>query len=290
MDAATTLLALLEIIAPTLGSIKSALNELYFSSVRIGRDCFDGKFYSKDSDEGKKIRTGFVLGRSMCFDFPHGSLQFHKKHSLLFTYSGFEFIMQEKIIPFSIMANNEDTWDNRLLDAMVKVRRSSGKVQSALLFPDSGLKYNREHGWIVKIQFFMIGEGMEPIHYVNYPNRLIVSNPEDLEVAHKWVPLSEFLDVNPGFRFDFRVKDPLVKHEDLYDEYVRGDADAEALYNSLSRYYSLQLQSYFEGIRTEMGDAVADKVSFSVYQLADGTPEAEHTVPRRTYAEVAACC
>ena len=195
MDAATTMFALFELIAPTLGSIKSSIYELYICSVRIGRDCFDDVVYPKDSEDARKIRTGFIMGRTMCFDFPYGSLQFHEKHSLLFEYTGFEFVMQEKILPFTLMSNIGDTWDNRLIDAMVKVRRSSGKIQSALLFPDSGLKYDRKHGWLVTIQFSMIGEGMEPIHYVNYPNRLIVSNPEDLEVAHKWVPILSLIHI-----------------------------------------------------------------------------------------------
>ena len=45
MDASATMLALLELIAPTLGIIKSVIVELYVPPVAIGRDCFDSVVY-----------------------------------------------------------------------------------------------------------------------------------------------------------------------------------------------------------------------------------------------------
>ena len=273
MDGLTvaTLLTLLEMIRLSLG-------DLYSSFVFFKKDAFDEKTYDE------KLNCGRILGAGMLFECNHGRLIFHEKHELLFKYAGLEFIMQHRFLPFSLMSNIKDAWKHWLFLARVRVRRSSGQIQSGLLDLETGLVV-RKGVLFTKVSFFTNGKKIRYDLGLDYQQ---VRNPNGYEMASKYVPVKDLLEDNPGLRFNFEFQNPL--DEPAYEKYIAGDGAAEDLYRALNKHYMIQLQSFVDGIMSELSPAVAERLSFSIYQCEDEMPMVEQTVPRRSYAAAVVGC
>ena len=260
-----------QIVEPSLERIKSAIPSLFFSSIRVGYDQFDETFYVQGGEEFENMRIGFIKGHSVLFEYPYGTLQYHKKNSILFDYTGFQFIMNEKIIPFSMMTNFGNTTDEKFENAKVKVKRSSGKIQNALIDLSNGIIVKNDNKQIlIKLCFFMNEkDDEEPIHYRKCGDlgaeNGIIDNVNGVPVASKVIPLDEFFELNPDFKFEINVEDPHTEHEEVYKNYIEGNEEKENIYDCLNLYYKFKLQEYFYMCQSQLNYFDAKKFSFKIY-------------------------
>ena len=121
---------------PILDRFDKVLPQIYFSSIKLGYDYIDEKTYSDEDNpqEYDKVYCKYITGSSMRFDYPYGTVQFHIKNSILYEYIGYKFITEEMIVPFTMMPTTFGTTDEeRIENAKVKVKRSNGKIQNALI-------------------------------------------------------------------------------------------------------------------------------------------------------------
>jgi len=260
-----------QIVERSLESIKFAYPSLFFSSIRIGYDQFDEKLYEEGESEFDNMRIGFIKGHLMLFEYPYGTLQYHKKNSILFDYTGFEFIMNEKIIPFSMMTNFGITIEEKFENAKVKIKRSSGKIQNALIDLSSGLVVKNDKKQIyIKLSFFINEkDDEEPIHYMKCreleAENGIIDNVNYIPIANKHVLLDEFFELNPEFKFEINVENPHIQNEEVYKNYIEGNEQKKDIYDCLNLYYKFKLQEYFDMCHSQLSYFDAKKFSFSIY-------------------------
>ena len=76
--------------------------------------------------------------------------------------------------------------------------------------------------------------------YSNYTNWM-----EPYTELYKYVPIEEFIEVNPSFTFNMNIKNPLKVYKNIYDKYVKGNIELEEEYNKLNKYYCEKLISFF---------------------------------------------
>lgn len=264
-----------------LAMIILALHDLGSPFVFYKKDAFDQKTYDEP------LLTSRILGAAMLFEPNFGWLIFHEKHKLLFKYAGLEFIMKKKILPFSLMSNAKKTWKEQLIRAQVKIRRTSGKIQSALLYPDQGLiLYPKKGQLLVKVQYFLHADE-EGIRYMEDDYLINVFNPKDHIIAHKHIPVEELLKANPDLRFDFTFLNPL--DDNVYEKYIK-DNDEEVLYKSLNEMYSRNLQKFVEIIHEVVPAADTERITFSIYQCEDEIPKVESMEQHLTHAQAVVGC
>lgn len=266
---------LYEKIKSTLERFDNILPLVYFSSIFLGRDYIDDVYYNeKDNPEDfDKVYCKYINGSTMRFSYPYGTIQLHEKNSILFEYIGFKFIMEQNIIPFTMMPKTFGATDEeRIEKAKVKVKRSNGKIQHALLDISHGFEIKKEKNTIiVKVLFYSDEkEGEEPIHYTiteyspnNKSIRIDHSYPN--EVLNKGVSLSDFLEVNPGFKFHVSVPSPIEEHEKIYDKYIYGDNILEEKYDCLNLYYKYQLEAYFQNVHEIFTQEMKEIFQYDVY-------------------------
>jgi len=251
--------------------ISKTLGHLYFSSIMLGRDYFDETIYEKeDVVNFDRVYYKYILGAAMKFNRPYGSIQFHEKNSILFDYAGFRFIMDESIIPFSLMTKTFGHSDEeRIKKAKVKIRRSSGKIQDGLLDINNGLHVQFEKNRIlIKVMFFE--DEKKPINYTitksNDITNFITVNDNN-KILNKGLDLDEFIKINPNFKFIINVESPLTCNKQIYNEFILGDEYSENIYNCLNTYYKYELEKYFKTCVNRFDDVVMESLTYEVYSL-----------------------
>lgn len=256
--------------------ISDSIARIYFSSILLGHDYFDNITYSKDEfpDDYDKVYCNYIKGSTMRFNYPYGTLQFHEKNSILFEYTGFKFIMEENIIPFSMMPNTFGTTDEEQIEkAKVKVKRSDGTIQNALLDINDGLVIQKEKNRIlVKVQFYLNeNEDDEPIHYTIHeygPNNKSIRinfTKSQNKIMNKYVDLDSFLEVNSDFKFYVSVSNPLTEHEKIYDDYICDNTNMEDMYDCLNLYYKFELQKYFQMVHEICYEDTKNAFQYDIY-------------------------
>ena len=247
-------------------NLRKTLGHLYFSSIRLGRDYFDETIYEKeDIVNFDKVYYKFILGAAMKFDRPYGSIQFHEKNSILFDYAGFRFIIDETIIPFSLMTNTFGLSDEeRIEKAKVKIRRSNGTIQDGLLDINDGLHVQFEKNRIL-IKVMFLEDENKPINYTittRSDNSKYISINDNINILNKGVDLNDFIVINPDFKFNIIVESPLITNKQIYNEYILGDEYNENIYNGLNTYYKYELEKYFK----KCSEQITNKNAFK-YQV-----------------------
>ena len=256
--------------------ITYSIAHLYFSSILLGHDYFDNITYSKDEnpDDYNKVYCNRIKGYTMRFYYPYGTLQIHEKNLILFEYAGYKFIINESIIPFIMMPNTFGTTDEEQIEkAKVKVKRSDGTIQNALLDINDGLVIQEETNKIlVKVLFYLNEkEGDEPIHYTVHeyePNNKSIRinfTKSQNEIMHKYVDLDSFLEVNPDFKFHVSVSNPLTEHKKIYDEYICDNTDMKDMYDCLNLYYKFELQKYFQMVHDMFSEDTKSAFQYDIY-------------------------
>lgn len=264
-----------KILRPTLDKFDNIFLHLYFSSIFLGRDYIDDVTYNeKDNPEDfNNVYCNYINGSSMRFEYPYGTIQFHKKNMILFQYIGFKFIIEQNIIPFSMMPNTfGHTDEERIEMAKVKVKRSNGKIQNALLDISHGFEIQKEKNRILVKVLFYPDETKhdERIHYTIHecsPNNknIKIDHTYPNEVLNKGVPLRDFLEVNPDFKFHVSVQNPLEEYKEIYDEYIYGDNILEEKYDCLNLYYKYQLEAYFQNVHEIFTEEMKEIFQYDVY-------------------------
>jgi hypothetical protein len=260
---------------PILDRFDKVLPQIYFSSIKLGYDYIDKKTYSDEDNpqEYDKVYCKYITGSSMRFDYPYGTVQFHIKNSILYEYIGYKFITEEMIVPFTMMPTTFGTTDEeRIENAKVKVKRSNGKIQNALIDITQGFEIQKEKNRImVKLLFYPDEkEQDEPIHYTitNYSpnnNRINIDHTYPNEVLNKYVSLSDFLEVNPDFKFVVNVPNPIEEHKKIYNDYISGNADMEEMYDCLNRYYNFVLHKYFQMVNKYFSEDTKNAFQYTIY-------------------------
>lgn len=260
---------------PILDRFDKVLPQIYFSSIKLGYDYIDEKTYSDEDNpqEYDKVYCKYITGSSMRFDYPYGTVQFHIKNSILYEYIGYKFITEEMIVPFTMMPTTFGTTDEeRIENAKVKVKRSNGKIQNALIDITQGFEIQKEKNRImVKLLFYPDEkEQDEPIHYTitNYSpnnNRINIDHTYPNEVLNKYVSLSDFLEVNPDFKFVVNVPNPIEEHKKIYNDYISGNADMEEMYDCLNRYYNFVLHKYFQMVNKYFSEDTKNAFQYTIY-------------------------
>lgn len=266
---------LYKILKSTLDKFDNILPHLYFSSIFLGKDYIDDvKYNEKDNPEDfDKVYCKYIKGAAMRFSYPYGTIQHHEKNSILFEFIGYKFIMKENIIPFSMMTNTfGNTDEERIEKAKVKVKRSNGKIQNALLDISHGFEIQKEKNRIlVRVNFYPDeNEGDEPIHYTitehSKNNKSIkIKNTYPNQVLNKGVSLSDFLKVNPDFKFHVSVPSPIAEYKKIYDNYISGNTDMEDMYDCLNLYYKLELQKYFQMVHEIFSEDIKNAFQYDIY-------------------------
>jgi hypothetical protein len=251
------------------------LPQIYFASIKLGHDYIDGTTYLDEDNphEYNNVYCKCIAGSSMRFNFPYGTVQFHIKNSILYEYIGYKFIINEVIIPFTMMPNTFGTTDEeRIEKSKVKVKRSNGKIQNALIDFTQGFEIQKEKNRImVKLLFYPDEkEQDEPIHYTitNYSpnnNRINIDHTYPNEVLNKYVSLSDFLEVNPDFKFIVDVPNPHEEYKNIYDDYIAGNASMENMYESLNLYYKFKLQDYFQSVHDIFTRETKHAFQYNIY-------------------------
>jgi hypothetical protein len=265
-----------------LALIIASLGDLGSSFVFYRKDAFDQKTYDEP------LLTGRILGAAMRYGPNFGRLIFHEKHELLFKYAGLEFIMKNDFLPFSLMSNIKETWREQLIRAEVRIRRTSGKIQSALLYPDQGLVLDPIQGrLLVKVQYFFDADE-EGIRYKEHDYLMDVFNPKGFGLAYKHIDLVTLLKDNPHLRFDFTVPNP--QDHPVYEKYIKGNDEEEVLYKSLNEMYNRKLQNFVDRIHSVVPAADTERITFSIYQCEDEIPKVEPMEQHLTYAQAVVGC
>lgn len=266
---------LCSIVKPTLESIQDAVSTLYYSSRMIGRDTFDGEIYKRDDETGEieDFFHGFVKGHSVIFNYPYGTVQFHEKNHILFEYTGLQFIMRENIIPFEMINNFGKPTQERIEMAKVKVKRSNGTIQSALIDLSGGLIIQKEKKRIlINLNFYQTEtEEDEPIQYKEFTYKtsksstLYIDDDGTRLIAQKHVTLNEFFKTNPEFKFMINVENPLKTQENIYKKYVEGNEELEDTYDCLNLYYKFKMQEYLQECQSLLDSFNKTKFDYNVY-------------------------
>ena len=244
--------------------IQNATAQLGFSCRYVGKDMFDGKCYQED-DTTANIINRCVIGSNQVYEFPRGFVQYEMHNEILYYFLNYEFMIVNKIIPFHYCGMSE-TFEERVKNTIVKVLRSSGKIQPAIYKHNEGIIINSNNQGLIKLEF---NDSDEPLEYT------IGCNKDGhkytvplLTTIHKHTPIHTHLEVNPSIKFNIRFENPLTKCSDIYDKYIRGNTELEQEYAEVNQYYQKKLTEYMEKtIRPIFNNIDQARFNIQIYTL-----------------------
>jgi hypothetical protein len=244
--------------------IQNATAQLGFSCRYIGKDMFDDKSYQEDDTTANLINR-CVIGSNQVYEFPRGWVQYEKRNEILYYFLNYEFMMKNKILPFHYCGMCE-TFEERIKNTIVKVLRSSGKIQPAIYKHNEGIIINSNNQGLIKLEF---NDSDEPLEYTigcNKDGHEYTVPP--LTTIDKHTSIHTHLEVNPSIKFNIRFENPLTKCSDIYDKYIRGNTELEQEYAEVNQYYQKKLTEYVEKtIRPIFADIDEDRYNIEMYTL-----------------------
>ena len=249
--------------------IKPVQAQLGYSCRYANRDMFDCKDYEED-DNTTQLLARNVIGSSQIYDFMGGTVQYEKSNEIKYMFLNFEFLMTYNILPFDYCGFG-NTFEERTNHANVKVSRSSGKIQPAIYEPACGVYINSNNQGIITLLFLHENdETEEPLKYIVKTDRdgREYRTPSQFTTMQKGVSIQTFMATNPHIKFNISFENPLTQCSDIYDKYIRGNAQLEQDYAETNQYYQRKLVEYAENkIRPIFADIDEDRFNIQIYSL-----------------------